>query len=305
MKKNLLITWGLILLVSSLVLFLRVNLLFLPAIDQLAKSEVYQEKFNKIKDELNEKYQSFSSDKRNNLAVKSYNNYLKQNKYLINEEIKKKSAERKTFYQNENGHPYILGVDSYYWLRLIDNLINKGHIGDRVVDGQDYDDLVDMPIEKSLSRSAHLILSSSLYKIFKFLKLDVDYEIGLYLIQLLLSVLLVIFTFFITKLLSRSNTAAFFAAIAVNLCPLLLERSIGEWLDTDIYSVLLPLLIFGAFLFVFKSTENLRKVLGLLGFSLVCAIYASIWQGWWYIFDLLIICGLVFVINEYASEDKN
>ncbi|MFC1709516.1 STT3 domain-containing protein [Candidatus Omnitrophota bacterium] len=305
MKKNVLITCGLILLVSFFVVFLRVHLLSLPAINHYAESEVYDDVFDKIKEEINEKYKALPLSKRNKLITRSYKDYLKHNKYLLNEQIKQKADERKAYYQNENNYPYIPGIDSYYWLRLIDNLINKGHIGDRVVDGQDYDDLVDMPIEKSLSQSGHLILGSSIYKIFNFLKLDIDYNFGLYLIPLLLSILLVVFTFFVTKLLSRSNTAAFFAAITVNLCPLLLNRTMGEWLDTDIYNVLFPLVIFGAFIFVFKSKDNIKKIIGLAGFALACSIYASIWQGWWHIFDLLILCGMVFIVNEYSSEGKD
>ncbi|MBL7196465.1 MAG: hypothetical protein ISS47_00040 [Candidatus Omnitrophica bacterium] len=303
--KNRIVTCGLILLLSLFVLFLRIRIISLPTINKLARAEVYNKNLVKIKDSINEKYAILPHDKKNKLVAKSHKGYLKQNKYLIEEKIREKAKEKKAFYQNDNNHTYMLGIDSYYWLRLIDNLIHKGHVGDSIVEGQDYDDLVDMPIEQSLSRSAHLILGKLIYKIFDFLKLNIDYEIGLYFIPLLLSVLLVIFTFIITKLLCQSNAAAFFASVVVSLSPLLLQRSMGEWLDTDIYSVFFPLLIFGAFLFVFKSPNIIKKGLGLLAFSFACSFYASIWQGWWHIFDLLILSGFVFIINDYVSEDKN
>ncbi|MDD5005213.1 MAG: STT3 domain-containing protein [Candidatus Omnitrophica bacterium] len=305
MKKDKIIACGLILLLCFFVVFLRMRLISLYSMYNIAKSEVQEETFNNIKDQINKKYPDFPENKKNELAAKSYENYLKQNKYLLEEKIFIKAKDKKSFYQNDNNHTYILGIDSYYWLRLIDNLRKKGHIGESIVKGQNYDDLVGVPIEQSLSRSMHIILGSFIYKIFDSFKLDVDYESGLYLIPLLFSVLLAILTFSITKLLSKSNVAAFFAGIAVNLSPLFMQRTIGEWLDTDIYNVFFPLLIFGAFLFVFKSTNNTRKTLGLVVFSLACAFYASIWQGWWFILDLLIICGLVFILNDNFSDRRN
>ena len=305
MNKNKIVTISLVLLLSFFVIFLRARLISLSGINKIARSEVYNDSLEKIKNKVDERYADFPGKKRAKLISQSYKDYLKQNKHSIQEKIKEKAREKKAFYQNDNNHTYLFGIDSYYWLRLIDNLINKGHIGDSIVDGKNYDDLIDMPIEQSFSRSIHIILGSFIYKIFGFLNLDIDYEFGLYFIPLLFSVLLVFFTFFITKLMCKSNTAAFFATIAVSLAPLLLHRTTGEWLDTDIYNVFFPLLIFWSFLFVFKSANTAKKSLGLAVFAFACALYASIWQGWWFILDLLIISGFIFIVNDYFSEGKD
>lgn len=303
--RNKIVALVLVLILSSFVLFLRVRAISLPSIDKLSRSEALSQRLDKIQERINEKYKEFSKEKKDELISRAYNDYLKQNKYAVEEKVREKIDEKKAFYRNDNNHTYMFGIDSYYWLRLIDNLIKKGRIGDRIVDGKNYDDLVDMPIEDSLSRSIHLIMGKFIYKIFNFLKIDVDYEIGLYLIPLLFSILLTILTFFVTKLVSGSNMAAFFAGLAINLSPLLLQRTTGEWLDTDIYSVFFPLLIFGAFLFVFKSIDYFRKIIGVIIFSIACSLYASIWQGWWYIFDLLLLCGLLFIVNDYFSEHQD
>jgi dolichyl-diphosphooligosaccharide--protein glycosyltransferase len=303
--KNRTVIICLVLALAFFAAYLRTYMISLPTLDKLAKAEVYDNIMGKISKDMNEKYAILPKEKKGKAISNAYKYYLEENRYFIEDKIKEKSKEKKKFYQNPNGYTYMLGIDSYYWLRLIDNLINKGHIGDRIVDGQDYDDLVDMPIEKSLSRSMHLKLGYFIYKFFNLIKLNIDYNIGLYLIPILFSFLLVIFTFFITKLLSQSNSAAFFASIVVNLNPLLLQRSMIEWLDTDIYSVFFPLVIFGSFLFVFKSRTVIKKSLGLVAFAFACSIYASIWQGWWYIFDLLIVSGLVFILNDYSSEGKD
>lgn len=303
--KDKIITVGLIFLVSLFVIFLRISSISLTEINKLARLEVFNESLQKAQIKANERYPNLPLVKRAKLVQKFYKDYLRQNKYSIVEKTRQRAKEKKAFYQNDNNHTYMVGIDSYYWQRLIDNLIKKGQIGDRVVNGVNYDDLVGVPIEQSFSRSLHLILGSFIYKIFGIFKLDVNYEIGLFFIPLLFSVLLVILTFFVTKLLCKNNVAAFFATIAVNLSPLLLQRIMGEWLDTDIYNVFFPLLIFWAFLFVFKSARIIGKSLGLFVFSFACSFYAGIWQGWWHIFDLFILCGLLYILNGYYSEGKD
>jgi len=305
MKKRRLVAFGLILSLCLFVVFLRINFLSLPALDKIARSEVYGKVWEEVKAGADKEYANVPQKKKDSLTLKLYDSYLKQNKHFLQDEIRQKTAEKKDFYRNDKGHTYVSGVDSYYWLRLIDNLIHKGHIGDSVKDGQDYDELVGMPIEKSLSRSMHLILGSLLYKFFGIFHLDIDYDIGFYFIPLLFSALLVIFAFLVTKMLRRSNLAAFLSATAICLSPLLLQRTMFEWLDTDIYNVFFPLLIFGAFLSVFKSGSTFKKGLGLLVFSLSCAFYASVWQGWWHIFDLLILCGALFILGDFSeTKDK-
>lgn len=289
-------------LLAAFVVFLRIRLVSLPQLDKIAKAQAYKEAGEKIRNSINEKYAAFPQQKRDELTNRAYKKYLKSDRYAIKEKIRRIADEKKAFYRNDKGSTYLFGIDSYYWLRLIDNLINKGHIGDRVVGGRQHDDLVDMSIEDSLSRSVHLIAGKLFYDAFHLLKIDVDYERGLFLIPLLFSVFMVITSFFVTRLLCHSNRAAFFSAVAVNCSPLLLHRTMGEWLDTDIYNVFFPLLIFSAFLFVFKSRSVKRKIAGTAGFAVSCALFAGVWQGWWFIFDLLMLCGGIFFLNDYAER---
>ncbi len=290
---------------AAFVFFLRIRLISLPRLDAAAKAEVHREIRGKMYDSIKEKYAEFPQHKKDEFVKRAYTRYMKDNRSVIKERIRTKRNQKRAFYRNDNNHAYFFGIDSYYWLRLIDNLIKKGHIGDRVVDGRQYDDLVDMPIEDSFSHSMHIITGKLIYDVFAFLEKDVDYEAGLFIIPLLFSVLMVITTFFVTRLLCRSNSAAFFSCLAVNLSPLLLNRTMGEWLDTDIYNVFFPLLIFSAFLFVFKSQSTKRKVAGTVGFAVSCALFASVWQGWWFIFDMLILCGGIFFLNDYYVERKD
>ena len=164
------------------VVFLRIRLISLHRIDKIAEIEVQNEVRKKIRDSIKEKYTDFPQSKKDELGRQAYKQYLKDNKYAIKERIREIAEEKKAFLRNENNRTYLFGIDSYYWLRLIDNLIKKGHIGDKIVDGKQYDDLVDMPIEDAFSRGAHLILGKVVHKTFSFFNKDIDYETSLYFI---------------------------------------------------------------------------------------------------------------------------
>jgi len=288
----------LIVLICSFVFYLKIYAISLSDLDEVAENEVKKEIESSIRQQVEWYYPNLTPLQREKIISKEIKHYFKTNEHGIKYKIKERAQLKKSFYQNQFKHTYMFGIDSYYWLRLTNNLIEKGHIGDRLIGKINYDDLVDVPIEESLERSLHLWLGKFIYSALKYLKIDLDKDIGLYIIPVFFSLLLVIFSFLITKYFSQSNTAAFFASLAVNLSPMLLQRVGGEWFDTDIYSVFFPLVIFGAFIFVFRESSYKKRTLGLSLFVLLTMIYSGIWQGWWFIFDILLIGGGIYFLLE-------
>ena len=294
----------LIIIISVFVFYFRMYAISLPALDYEAKNEFNNEMRGLIREEVNSYYPGLPESEKNKIIKKEFMRSMNENKQAVNRKIKKKAQDKKSFYQNSSGNTYMFGIDSYYWLRLTKNLIKKGHVGDRVVGKTNHDDLIDMPIEDSLSKSIHLWMGKFIYTVYNFLKIDADPNTGFYAIPVIFSLLLAIFSFLITRMLCGSNIAAFFASLAINLCPMLLQRTTGEWFDTDIYNVFFPLVIFGAFMFVFYYKETIKRILGLVLFCVLVALYAGVWQGWWFIFDLLLICGVVYFLLEEADARR-
>ena len=49
------------------------------------------------------------------------------------------SDAEKSFYQDENGLPYMIELDSYYNYRLTKNLLEHGYMGDAIINGVQWD----------------------------------------------------------------------------------------------------------------------------------------------------------------------
>lgn len=286
-------------------IYFRFYAVSLPVIDAVARQEIREEESKTIEKMVEDTYQDVSVLARNKLAQRVMKESFSGKNQELNIKINNRAKELRGRFQDEHGYVYLNGIDSYYWLRLLENLIAKGHIGDRVVDGVEYDDLIGAPIDGATNRNIHLWLGFIFYKAASFFLPNLPLTSILFYVPVFLSVIIGVFSFFVARRLGADELGAFFSCAAINLSPFFLERSIGEWFDTDIYNVLFPLLVFGAFLFCFKNRNLLRRVFfsSLSGLFLAC--YASTWKGWWFIFDIMLFSYLIFIINlKLASDDE-
>ncbi len=277
----------------------------LPVLDLVARQEVLDEESKMAKKIVEEKYPGFSAVSKGKIIER----FLKENTgtHNLDLEVKidRRSEELKNRFRDNGGNVYLAGIDSYYWLRLLENLIKNGHVGDRVVDGIEYDDLIGAPVDSASRKSMHIWMGLACYKVVSFINPGVPLSNALFYLPLFLSVIIGVFSFFAARQLGADDLGAFFASVAINLSPFFLERSIGEWFDTDIYNVLFPLLVFGTFVFCFKDRNLLKRVFFCCLSAFFLACYAATWKGWWFIFDIMLVSYFIFIVNlKLALADE-
>jgi len=295
--------WLLILSAVAAGLYLRVYPSFLPFFDKKAVQEIQSEEAKAVTRSLADLYPQADSATRELMAAKVLQERLKTDRLSLQQRAARRAQEMKGRYLDENGNPYLRGIDSYYWERLLENLMKRGQIGDREVNGAPYDDLVRQPIDPAIKKSVHIWLGLIFYKIWSFFDPRVPLERTLFYVPLVLSCIIGIFSFFVARKLGANDLGAFIASVAVNVSPFLVVRVASEWFDTDIYNVLFPLLIFGAFLYAGAGRRTVvRRVFlcALAGFFTAC--YASTWKGWWFVFDIMILSGVLFLVNLKQSQ---
>jgi hypothetical protein len=283
-------------------IYFRFYTVLLPYLDIVATRDVYKDESLAIRKGIQEKYPDISAVAQNKMGEQLFKDLLKTSRKELTQKISRRSHELKDRYRDEEGRVYLNGIDSYYWLRLLQNLLTKGHIGDRVVGGNEYDDLIGGVIDPATKKNVHLWLGVAFYRGASFFDKDIPLEGALFYIPIFLSTLIAIFSFCVAKKLGANDLGAFFASIFTNLSPFLMSRSVGEWFDTDIYNVLFPLFVFGIFVYAFAAKGLLRRVIfaGLAGLFL--AFYASTWKGWWFIFDIILLSCLLFLLNQKLSQ---
>lgn len=274
----------------------------LPYYDILASQEVHDAEWTSIQKSIQEKYPQLPVSSQLRITNEVFKERLKTGKPEIDNKIAARSQSLKSHFRDEKGHIYVDGIDSYYFLRFLKNFLKTGDIGVKVVNGVGYDDLVFSPVDPVTKKNVHLWLGLIFYKTAHFFNKDIPLEEAVFYLPLFLSVVLALFSFYVARELGANDLGAFFASIAINLSPFLLERGVGEWFRTDIYNVLFPLLVFGTFLFAFGEKRWSRRIFFITLSGILLSCYASTWKGWWFIFDIMLLSGFLYILNQKMSQ---
>ncbi|MDD5574255.1 MAG: STT3 domain-containing protein [Candidatus Omnitrophica bacterium] len=299
-------TWLLILASVAAGLFLRIYSVSLPYFDKKAAQEVRDAEAQSVRASVAKEYPLLDEASRARLTQKIFEERLREDRGRLKQETARRAEEMKDRYRDERGAPYLVGIDSYYWTRLLGNLLSRGRIGDREVDGLPYDDLLGRPIDPTTKNNIHLWLGFLFIRAASVFDPGAPLSLVLFLVPLVLSCAIGIFSFFTARKLGANDLGALMASVAINISPFLVVRGASEWFDTDIYNVFFPLAIFGVFLYACQPERRVvvRRVVLCSLAGLLTAFYASTWKGWWFIFDIILLSGVLYLLNLKQSQKE-
>ena len=176
-----------------------------------------------------------------NILVKQY---IKNNKTEVNRQIFEEAQKNKENFQDKNGFTYILEEDPYRWMRRIDNFLNTGYFGTRLVNGKEWDDLKSAPFGANVEPLRfHYYTGAYFYKLLHIINSKLTLANTLAFYPVFLSTIMVLAIFFFCYTFRISRWSAFIASIVIGLSRILLERSSFGWFDTDMYNIIFPLMI--------------------------------------------------------------
>lgn len=283
-------------------IFFRIQTAFLPFIKIMAENTVKGQLSDEAAKDIEEKFKDLSPKIRFRLTQDLLKVWGKERKRSVSLLIQRKYRELKQDYQDENNSIFLLELDPYHWLRLVKNLISTGHIGDKFINGREFDSYMlapsSMEVEVSLHRNLHIYIASYIYKLCHLFKSDILLVRILFFIPVLISSLVIVVVFFFCRNIGKGNIAGFFASFSLSLAPIFLSRSVAGWFDTDAYIVLFSILIIWGFFSSFtRELTPAKRWSRVFLISLCTALFSFTWDGWWYIFDLVIFASLYYIAN--------
>ncbi len=311
MKKTLPL-WLLLVIVIGVNIFLRINTASLPFTKDMAKNNVMADLKKDAQKQIDEKLKDLPPSAKFKATQQLVNILKRERKESINSAITNKEKELKSSWQDESGHTFLLEIDPYHWFRLVENLMTKAELGDKVIDTARYDSFmlapVGMKIEPSLHQNFHVYLSYYLFKLVKIFNKNISLIHFVFYIPIFISILALILVFLACSNLSRNkfNIAGFFAAMSLGLSPIFLQRSLGGWFDTDPYVILFS--ISSAWIFYLSlnyDTSRAKRSLFAIISGLSIGLFSFTWDGWWYIFDLMVIVTLLYLLNLYLIKKES
>jgi dolichyl-diphosphooligosaccharide--protein glycosyltransferase len=180
----------------------------------------------------------------------------------------------------------------------------KGHIGDRVVRGRQFEDYMLAP--KGTYICPHLgsiWVGSILHRIFSFFKKDLSIILTMSITPLILVSIICFLSFFISYKF-YGIFSGIFSSLSIALSPIFLLRSTFGWFDTDTYNILFPLLILWLSINL-KDDKSLKKgIISVFFLSFVFGLYSFFWVGWWYIFDLILMAILLDAFISFLIQRR-
>ncbi len=283
---------------------------WLPFTKDMAVGKVNQELFLDAYNKVSNSSDSLVSlDEKNILVQKILDDKKKNEKNKIKDLVVNKQKEFKSYWQDDRGQTYLLEIDPYHWFRLTRNLVQTGKIETSSKNKIYYDDYMLAPkgfqARVSMHKNFHVYLSAYIYKFIRLLVPGVSLISVVFYLPVLITAFLLVILFYLCSSISKNhlNIAGFFASITLWLSPILLSRSMAGWFDTDPYVILFSLLTVWLFYLSINPGFSLkRKILFAFLTGISIALFSFTWDGWWYIFDILIFSGLYYLLNLYMNN---
>jgi dolichyl-phosphooligosaccharide-protein glycotransferase len=285
-------------------IFLRVQPFYLPSTDSWAQTSLDNALRQQEAVKVSAEFPSLSPEKRDELAGEEVAKFKTNNKAEYNAQLNQISNQFKQGFQDPNGQTYLLAIDPYFWMRYARNIVEKGHIGDEVKEGKQWDNHMLAPLgKKSTADPLHAYFEAYLFKFLRFFNRDLSLMTVAFFVPVIVSALAILAIFFLARR-ATNTTGAFFAALILALHPTTLNRTIGGFSDTDAYTLLFPLLIFWFFIESLTAEKTRKKLMygALCGASM--SLYSLAWIGWWYMFDFIVAITCLYFIVEMWKERK-
>jgi dolichyl-diphosphooligosaccharide--protein glycosyltransferase len=294
----------LLLIALSINIFLRLGPKFLWFAKGVAKDNFNNELWTDARNAINDKFKDLPAQLKPKAAQQLVDIWKKERKEYIKQAVRQKESEIKSNFQDETEHTFLLEVDPYHWVRMVRNLLLYGRIADKTVGSDQYDTFMLAPIgmlaRPSLHQNLHVYLTYYLFKIVNLFVKNISLIHFVFYLPILISSIALIAVFFFCNTIVKSelNIAGYFSAMTLGLTPIFLARSTGGWFDTDAYVILFSILIVWTLYLSIKPSIAIsrRLILSLLS-GLCTGLFSFTWDGWWYIFDLIVISSVFYILN--------
>ena len=201
----------------------------------------------------------------------------------------------KSYFQEDNGLPYFSEMDSYYNYRMTQDFLDHGYLGDTKINGTNWDLHSFFPPGRSAEYPPLIaFLTAFFYKIANLFGQTSLLVVSFWTSAIIAS-LCVIPAYFLVRSVTN-DYGGITAGILVGVSPFYFSHTFAGFFDTDMFNFLLPLLVVWFYSESITSIDSHRKIIFAVLAGLFMALFSLAWEGWWYIFYILIFVTLIYLI---------
>jgi len=208
----------------------------------------------------------------------------------------------KDYFQENNGLPYFSEMDSYYNYRLTENFVEHGYLGDTIKNGTNWDLHSYFPPGRSAEYPPLLMWITALF--YYVANLFGNYsllQVSFWTSAIISSLCVIPAYFFIKRLTNDYGGIA--VGVLVGVATFYFSHTFAGFFDTDMFGMLLPLLVVWFFSESITATQSRKKMIFAVAAAISMLVFSLAWQGWWYIFYLVIFVTIVYLlVSKYVFK---
>ncbi len=286
--------------VLSLNIYFRAFPVNFPQLKTKAKETIEQRVRKEAIEEVDKKFPKFSSLAKDKL-IQNLIRDRNREKQKIKSRIQEEYLKLKDKYQDASGQTYLMELDCWHWARYVENTFSRGHPGDKIVNGRQFDTLMLAPEGAYLPWHNFLFyFSSFLYKVFSMIKPVALYTFLFYLPLFFTAIFISILYLFCLRY--WGNLCAVVSCLFVGLAPIFLQRSSAGWFDTDILNLFFPLVIIWTYLIAQDASSFRQRVLWICFSGFWVGLFCFTWPYWWFIFLIIVIYEIYSLFSSFRRH---
>jgi dolichyl-diphosphooligosaccharide--protein glycosyltransferase len=210
----------------------------------------------------------------------------------------------KSFYQDQNGLPYFSEMDSYYNLRMTQDYLDHGYLGDTILNGTEWDLHSSFPPGQSAEYTPLIVYFTAFT--YKFVNLFTHVPLNAVAIWIapFIASLAVIPAYLLVRRITN-DYGGITAGLLVGLAPAYFTHTFAGFFDTDQFNMIIPLLVVMFFIYsMLANTMKSRTIYAALaGFTML--IFTLAWSGWYYIYYLVVATAVIYLlISKFLLNNK-
>lgn len=287
-------------------MWMRLQTRELPATYDWAQSSVHNFYRGQVAQQVNQKYPHLPDAQRTKLIEEEFAKLLTDQN--IKSRIEQQTSEAQAFLKSHweyefNGkkYTYMPDIDPYAFMVNARNLLEKGMLGDAVIDGKEMDTLQRAPIGTEVTQKfLQPYLLAAMYIVMHTVNPTIDLMQASTYFPILFVTLAIVLAFLVGNKLA-GPIGGVFASVLLAVNPAALSRTTWGHADTDPYNLFFPLLNVLLFIYLIESQGKKRYwYAALTGISV--GLYAFAWSGWWHVFDFILIAIACFLVYPFVTH---
>ena len=224
------------------------------------------------------------------------------------------TGDLKADYEDASGLPYFSEMDSYYNLRLTENFVDHGHVGDEIVNDSSWDMHRNSPDGNEISYELGIVwVTSFFYNVANQFFGDYTVQEVAFWTGAIVASLAVIPAFIFARRLTN-DLGAITATLIIVLAPNYFAHTFPGFFDTDMFYYIFSLFFILFFMESLRSKNLIAKVVFALLSIISIGLFSQSWTGYIFYIGLMGIFAVVYLIlcyvlnigdserNEYPSK---